>query len=105
MKIKKACKENECVLYFSSSNARLNALSRDALSDPEYIQIEYKNGVIILCVGTREDFKVTKSKTGQRFISGSAFMGRIVNIPQNTKLYGKFDNGKLLFEIPKEFRK
>lgn len=38
MKINKMCKENECVLYFSSSNARLNATSRDVLSDPEYIQ-------------------------------------------------------------------
>lgn len=96
---------NRCVLYFSSGNARLNAFSRDSIQDPDFISVEYIDGQIVLTPGCEDDYKVTKARTGQRFISGNQFMGNIAKIPKNTRLYGELRNGSLYFKIPDVFRK
>lgn len=98
-------REPLCAIYFSSMNARLNAASRDALNDPDYVRIWYENGEIIIKSGSHEDYKVNKSKNGQRFISGSAFMGRVADIPQKEKIYGAIEKDGLHFPVPKEYQK
>lgn len=93
----------QCAIYFGPMNIRLNAESRDYLGDPDYVRFFYENGKIVIEAGKDTDFKVTKCKY-LRFTSCAA-LGKIIDIPQKTKLYGISEGGKIYFPVPKEYQK
>lgn len=102
--IKPANRQDEPAIYIHSMGMHLNAAARDALKMPEFISVELENNKIILSIGNQSDYKVSYSDRFQQKISGALFQsGYLSKIPNKTKIYGIYKNGKLEFEIPEEY--
>lgn len=107
MKIKKRFvggRESRPGIYIHSNTMCLNAEARDLLNKPRFISVDVEGNTIILKNGTEKDFKVTYAEGHIQSISASIFQsGTFSKIPNRTKIFGIFENGKLVFEIPEEY--